>query len=78
MLCTRKAWSFLGAAAIAAWLAVAPAQAQESYHMIAHENSSDSGDEASELRSEISELRSNLKNSASTGYDQGPSCGSGG
>jgi hypothetical protein len=75
MLYTRKAWSFLGAAAIAAYLAVAPAQGQDSFHMVAHENTSENSEEASELRSEISELRASLKNSTSTAYDQGPSCG---
>src|SRR5262245_53025094 len=74
MLCTRMAWSCLGALAVAAWLAMSPAQAQDDYHMVAS-GSSDNGDELAEVRSEVSELRSNMKASVSSGYDQGPSCG---
>lgn len=75
MLCTRMAWSCLGALAVATWLAAAPAQAQDNYHMVG--SPADNGEELTELRSDMSELHSNLKASAGTSYEQGPSCGCG-
>jgi hypothetical protein len=75
MVCTQKAWCFVGAVAVATWLAAAPVQAQGRYQTIAHQQSDEADEEISELRSEISELRSNLKDSASGGYEQGPACG---
>jgi hypothetical protein len=81
MHCTRKACCLVGAAALAAWLAAAPVQAQGSYRLVAHQNahqnSTDDGEETSELRSDISELRSNMNATVNGGYDQGPGCGPG-
>ncbi len=77
MLCTPKGWSLVGAVAVAAWLALTPAQAREGY-LVSHGNSADTGnvgEDISDLRSEISELKSNAQTRVSSGYDARPACG---
>src|SRR5437773_10671736 len=75
MLCTRMAWSCLGALAVATWLATPHAQAQDDYHLVAADEPSESTEELPDLRSELSEMRSQMKASTSNGYEQGPSYG---
>ncbi len=76
MLRKPKGWSLMGAAAVAAWLALAPAQAYEGYYVVSHSRPADSGEaseDISDLRSEISELRSTARSNAA-GYES-QACG---